>query len=361
MKKINITLVFIFISFLSFSQKNNSTQKADILLKNGFEENQYTGAVGAYSVDGKKAWESAVGYSDFKNKKNITPQTYIRIASIAKPMTAVAIMQLYEQGLIDLDKKIQTYIPDFPEKKEGEITVRHILNHTSGIPAYKNNREVESKKNFPNLKSAVDFFKQRELKGTPGKVYQYTSYGYVVLGLVIENVSGMSYEKYMQKNIWDKAGMKNTGVEIHGKKYKDYTQLYFLKKNGKRKRSKPNDLSNRVPGGGFYSTVGDLLKFGEAVIENKLIKKSSLELMLQNPGIRKKGNGYGFGWFLYGDNPEYGNVFGHSGGQTGCSAQMMILPEQKTVIAVVSNTSNSWNRVFNISTKLFGIAAEEKK
>lgn len=332
-------------------------QDANQLLQTSISENKFVGVTAGFSIDSTIVWAAGAGYSNSDQKTAFTEATLTRIASLVKPMTAIAIMQLYEQNKIDLDKAIQEYIPDFPVKKAGAITVRQLLSHTSGIAEYQSDKERENKKEYPTLKDATDIFKDRDLTGTPGAVYQYSTYGYVVLGLIIEKVSGMTYENYMQKNIWDKAGMAHTGIEHYGKNYPGKSELYHKNNKGKIKSQTPTNLSDRVPGGGIYSCLTDMLKFGRAVINNDLIKANTLEEMLQNPGIRKEGNPYGFGWFLYGENPKYGNVFGHGGAQTGASAQMMILPKEKTAIVVLSNTSGANQEATNLSIQLFDIAA----
>ena len=126
----------------------------------------------------------------------------------------------------------------------------------------------------------VELFQDRPLKFQPGSSFHYASYGYVVLGRIIEQVSGMTYEAYMQKHIWDRVGMKNTGVEKFDQAYDDKSQLYRAEK-GKTKIARKNNLSNRVPGGGIYSNVEDLLKFGEGILNHLFVKASTLEMMTE--------------------------------------------------------------------------------
>jgi len=275
-------------------------------------------------------------------------------------MTAIAIMQLYEQGKLSLDEPIQTYIPSFPKKKEGDITIWHLLQHSSGLGGYKNEKEQENRTHYPSLTDAVSLFKDRNLISTPGQGYNYTSYGYVVLGLIIESVSGMSYESYMQTNIWDKAQMHNTGVEYFGRDVAKKSLLYHKNSRGRINLANQTDLSDRIPGGGFYSTVSDMLRFGDAVLNNSLIKASTFKMMLENPNLKAEGNGYGFGWYLYGENPNYGNVVGHNGAQTGASTFLMLLPDQQTSIVVLANTSGAIQSAWNVTIQLFDISNEAK-
>lgn len=336
-------------------------ESANKLLNQSVEEAKLMGIAAGFSVDGKILWQSSAGYSDQEQSLEAKPDMLLRTASIVKPMTSVAILQLYEQNQIDLDASIQTYLPDFPVKKEGAISVRHLLQMSSGIKAYANGKEAKNLQNYPSLQEAVGIFQDRDLAFAPGSNFLYTTYGYVVLGLIIEKVSGLSYEEYMKKNVWDKCGMNHTGVEKYGSSYPNQASLYHKDKKGRIKSVKPTNLSDRVPGGGCYTTVGDMLQFGEAIINHQLIKESSLALMIANSGLKKEGNGYGMGWYLYGENPKYGNVFGHTGAQIGASGQLMILPEVKTSIIVLSNTSGALRDVSMIAVQLFQIAEEAAK
>ena len=333
--------------------------KANQLLTQVVDKNIYTGVAAGISIQENRVWLKAAGHSDKANNKAMEVQTITRTASIAKSMTAIAVIQLVEQGLIDLDAPIQTYIPDYPTKKAGTITTRQLLYQTAGIPNYASVKEVQNTKAFPSLANAVDVFKNRDLIHQPGTAFSYATYNYVVLGLIIEKVSGLTYEAYMTKNIWEKAGMQHTGVEKYKSQYANKSSLYHRNKKGKIKfANKENDLSNRIPGGGFHSTVEDLLRFGEAVINNELISAESLQMMLTKSNVEKPGNPYGMGWFMYGGKANPSGCFGHSGEQTGVSAQLMILPSRETVVVVLANTSGSWHEALELSIKLLNLSKE---
>jgi len=323
-----ITLILLLTCSLLNAQdwSEDHSAKAEALLNKMVKDGSHAGATAGVATNDEILWVGSHGYADVKSKTPHSNSTITRLASIAKPMTAVAILQLVEKGMIDLDAPIQTYLPTYPRHKEGDITTRQLLQHSSGMPAYKNIKEIETKHHYSSLESAIEVFKNRKLEHKPGTAYYYTTYGYVVLGRIIEQVSGLSYETYMQQNIWDK-----------------------------RKTSKANNLSNRIPGGGFQSTSEDILKFGQALLNNTLISQTSFDMMIADPQIRAKeaGNGYGMGCYLYGQNDKKGFVFGHSGGQTGCSSQLMILPDAKLVTVALSNTANTWEEAFGLSVQIF--------
>jgi serine beta-lactamase-like protein LACTB len=322
------------------------------------EEVNIVGVVAAYAVDGEVRWKGGAGWSCEKTETKFTDTTLTRIASIAKPMTAVAIMQLVEKGVLGLDEPIKKYLDDFPTKEKGDITTRHLLGHTSGISQYQNTEEVENTQNFKDLQAAMAIFKDRPLLFESGSDFFYTSYGYVVLGRIIEEVSGLSFEEYMQENIWQPAGMTRTMVEKAGIDYQNKACLYH-KKRKKAKPAQQNDLSNRVPGGGFISTLDDMLSFGNALLNGKLVSVETLEVMSSSQFAQKEGNPYGLGFFLYGPPPHEHLVIGHSGEQTGCAAQLMLIPKSKTVVVVLANTSGTWKEVVNVSGELIRLSETE--
>ncbi len=326
------------------------------LLKQLVLENKVVGAAAGYTVNGKTFWQGAKGFANKATKQPFEEATKVRMASIAKSMTALAVMQLVEQNRIALDAPIQTYLPDYPKQRTTQITTRQLLSHTSGIAGYKNTKEAETKINYPRLSDAIALFKNRPLLFEPGTQYSYTTYGYTLLGAIIESVSGLTFEAYMQKHIWDIAGMTNTGVDKYGIQKDNSSNLYSRNKKGKIKDGEENNLSNRIPGGGFYTTVGDMLKFGNAVIDNTFVQPETLSLMRQHHSLEKERNAYGFGWYLYNPKPNEGAIIGHSGGQTGCSSQLFIIPEKGIVAIVLANTSGAGKEATILASELLKLA-----
>lgn len=336
--------------------------KANDLINENMVSHNFLGVTAGLYMDDGGTYASAAGFVDKSSQKRATVDMLGRIASVSKPMTAIAIMQLYEKGILDLDKPIQNYITEFPKKAKGDITIRHLLKHTSGIPHYSSKWEALSFTHYPTLVDALDAFKDKELDFEPGTQYRYTSYGYTVLGAIIEEVTQMSYGDYMKKNIWDKAGMSNTSLEEAGQEYDNKSKQYLKIKTTYIKSPK-TDLSIIYPAGGIQSTIGDLLKFGEAVLNNKLIKSSTLELMINAKDELAPAAGddpYGFGWGVY-DDPTYGRIIQHGGTQPGTSSFFSIYMDHKIVSAVMSNSFGTRQNVFYLSRGLASLALEHKK
>ena len=317
-------------------------------------KNKNIGIAAAYAVNGEVKWSQSAGLNCQDSDIPFSSTTLTRIASIAKNFTAVAVMQLVEKKLINLDSPIENYLNDLPVDKK-QITVLQLLSHTSGISQYLGEKEIENTIHYESLHDAMDVFIQRPLLFESGTKYFYTTYGYVVLGSIIEAVTSLSYEDYMSKYIFDVAGMHNTSIEYINKDYINKSCLYH--NNGRKtKEGKQNDLSNRIPGGGFHSTLEDVLKFGNGLLDGKLISKESLDTMLQIQPVEYDGNKYGLGWYMYGPPPNENLVIGHSGGQTGCSSQLMIIPKSNTVVIVLSNTSGTYPDIVTFASNLIGFS-----
>ncbi|MEO1369243.1 MAG: serine hydrolase domain-containing protein [Acidobacteriota bacterium] len=329
-------------------------------LQDAVAEKHFAGVSAAMARGGEILWTGAAGDCDVDAKRACTPSTPMRIASITKPMTAVAILQLHEKGKLDLDAPIATYLPDYPAEAASTITTRQLLHHTAGLRGYKSSRERETVKEYPTLADAAEVFSRRDLLFEPGSAYSYSTYGYVVLGWVLESVSGMGYEEYLRENIWGPASMESTGVERFAREYPSHSELYTKSKRGRIKEAKRNNLSNRIPGGGVYSTAEDLLRFGHSLLDGTLLSAESLAALRRHPDVeRGSNNPYGLGFFVYQDDPERGSLIGHSGGQTGASGQLMILPERGLVVAVLANTSRSWERAIALSVEMIQAAVAE--
>lgn len=302
-------------------------------------DNKHVGVVAAYSVDGELKWKGENGYRNHETKEPFTSSTFTRVASLAKPMTAIAIMQLVESGQLDLDAPITQYI-EYPSLSKTAITTRHLLAHTSGIAGYADYKEAQNDINYPTLIDAMNIYKQRELLFEPGSGFNYTSYGYVVLGVMIEQISGIPYAEYMKTNIWEKAGMMNTSIEVQGMNYDNRSQLYH-KKRKKAKLAVQNDLSNRIPAGGFSTTLEDMMSFGQAVINHTLISEDVFQEMMEISYQPEEGNPYGLGFQLYGSKGSEAVLIGHGGGQTGTNSQLFIDRGRKIVAVCISNTSGT--------------------
>ena len=295
-------------------------------------------------------WLSSAGYLTKSSEQSPNKSSLFRIASISKSMTAVAILQLFEKGLIDLDAPIQKYLPEFPKKAKGEITIRQLLKHRAGIPHYKSKLGIFNFTHYDNSIDALDKFKGRELLFKPGTEFRYSSYGYVLLGAIIEKTTDQSYQDYMNENIWQPAGMNFTSIEKDDIEYKNKAGLYI--KLGKIFiRSPKNDLSYMQSGGGIQSTAQDLLKFGQAILNYKLINPSTTELMMKLSTNKENEIEYTYGWDSW-VSSKYGRIMEHNGAQIGASSYLRIYFDKKIVVATLSNSLSTSGAVKDLSLSL---------
>lgn len=333
--------------------------KADSILNNAILMNDFIGASSGVYKEGIGTWLGNAGFSNKQKNQRSNKNTVHRIASLSKPLTAVAIMQLYESGQIKLDESIHTYLPEFPKKSKGDITIRQLLNHTSGIKHYESNWDGISFTRYKTVIEALDEFKDRPLSFKPGTGYEYSTYGYTMLGAIIEKVSGLSYEEYMRTNIFHPASMKNTEIEDSKTNYPNKAELY-IKLGSNYIRSPKTDLSVKAPGGGIHSTAADLLNFGKAILEHKLIDSTSLEMMIKKTHNLKQGTPYGFGWYIL-DDEKLGKVILHGGSQSGASANLQIALDQKIVSVCLANNFNSDGGVQWLSRELQELISDKEK
>jgi len=275
-----------------------------------------------------------------------------RIASISKSITAVAIMQLVEQGRIQLDSNARNYLRYLPQKKWA-FTVRQLLSHTSGIRSYKNQEEFNSKLNFGSVREAILYVVKDTLEYQPGTKYLYSTLAYNLLAGIVEQVSSLSFEEYLQKNIFDVVGMNSTKLDFPKKIIPNRAKGY--EKNSFRafENAPFVDLTIKFPGGGILSTVEDLLKFSNGLLQNKLIKKQTLETMLvETTLLNGKKIPYGLGLDFGVDN--YGRkFFGHAGGGTGFVSQIMCYPELNLAAAHIINCRD--RNLINIAEEITAI------
>jgi serine beta-lactamase-like protein LACTB, mitochondrial len=295
----------------------------------------------AVVVDDHLAWEGAVGLADVENGVAARADTVYRIASISKPIAATAVMQLVERGRVSLDDPVRKYVPFFPDKGGLPLTVRHVLNHTSGIRHYKAG-EMESVTRFNSVADAAKIFEEDPLLFTPGKKYSYSTYAYNLLAGVVESASGLSYEAYLNEHIFGPAGMDATRLE-RAEDIVAHRARQYVKVAGSVQNAHYADLSVKWAGGGVISTAGDLARFHIALDQGKLLKRETLREMY-TPARLSDGSTstYGLGWMISTD--AQGRTWvAHSGGATGGTTYLLRNPEAKVAVVVLCNVQNAGN------------------
>jgi D-alanyl-D-alanine carboxypeptidase len=280
---------------------------------------------------GRIIFEKAAGLANRESRTPNTLATQFRNGSMNKMFTATAVMQLVEAGKLSLDDTVGKVIPDYPNAEVArKVTIRHLLGHTGGTGDFFG---PEFMKNRLTLKTHADYvamFGGRAPLFEPGAEYRYSNYGMVLLGAIIERVSGLSYFDYVRTKVFEPAGMMSTGSLPEVDTVPDRSAGYM--RNGDAWAPNTDTLPwSGTSAGGGYSTAGDFFRFAEALQSGKLISKDSLTQMT-TPGLNPQ---YGFGMFLSGDGAT--RSFGHSGGAPGQNGDLRVFPESGYVIVALSN------------------------
>ncbi len=267
-----------------------------------------------------------------------TTDTKFRIGSITKQFTAACILQLIEKGKISLDDKLDKFIPGFP--KGDSVTVHMLLNHTSGIASYTDLSDFGKVATLSlGIDSMISFFKNRPYNFSPGTKWKYNNSGFFLLGYIIEKVSGQSYENYLRKNILDKLGMMNTGVDrldtILPLRAKGYSKV-----NAKYVNADFISLAWPYSAGILYSTVDDMYKWDRALYQTSVISASSKQKMF-TPG--KSNYGYGIIIDSLGDHLRTW----HNGGIPGFVSNISRYINDDVCIIVLSNDDFNADAVAN--------------
>jgi serine beta-lactamase-like protein LACTB, mitochondrial len=297
--------------------------------------------------NGEYEWGGGFGFADLENNAPASEHTLFRLASISKPLTATAAMQLYERGQLDLNAPVQKYCPAFPVKP-WPITTRQVMGHLAGIRHYKtgpDDMEIGNTKHFENpIQAGLDFFKNEPLLSEPGTQFHYSTQGYTLVACVIEGASGSKYVDVIRQNVLVPAGMTHTQVDDRFAIIPKRTRFYQKTESGVVQNADFLDSSYKIPGGGWLSSAEDMAKFEVAILNDKLIKRSTRDLMWtplkpstppSDGSSNAKKSGYGLGWGA-GDQDGIA-IVSHNGGQQGTSTSFLIAPEQKIGVVVLTN------------------------
>jgi len=286
--------------------------------------------------DGKPVLSEAYGFADREHKTPNTLHTRFRIGSMNKMFTAVATLQLAQAGMLGLNDPIGKYLTDYPNKDvASKVTIHHLLTHTGGTgdifgPEFEAHRlELRSPQDY------VKLYGQRAPKFEPGSRFEYSNYGFVLLGAIISRVSGQSYYDYMREHVYVPANMTSTGSDPESQDVLDRSIGYTHMDAGSQLKPNTDTLPYRgSPAGGGYSTVEDLARFATAVEQNKLLNAHYTELLTTGKsGTPDNGYAYGFG-----DRKINGTrCFGHGGGAPGMNGDLEICPGSGYVVAVLAN------------------------
>jgi CubicO group peptidase (beta-lactamase class C family) len=344
-----ISLFYAFILLFStetaFTQTYKKFEREEELsefVKNQMQVDQIPGLSLGF-VKNEIFWANGYGYIDLENKVPADKFSTYRLASNTKSMTAAAVLKLYEDNKLQLDDPVNKYVPYFPNKK-WPVTIRQLLGHIGGISHYKNYEKEGQIKENKHTKEAIEIFDEFELVSRPGTKFNYSSYGYNLLGAVIEEASDMPYEKYLDKYIWEPLKMDHIFLDEPQQIIENRAEGYKLV-FGKLQNSEFVNITSRFASGGICASVTDLLKYGSGLNSNKILSENTIQMMESSMALE---NGvytdYGMGWRVHPVNGHH--MIYHTGGQPETRTMLVRLPEENLTIAVAYNLEGGHLRDF---------------
>jgi CubicO group peptidase (beta-lactamase class C family) len=276
------------------------------------------------------------GMANLEHTVTNTPQTKFRLGSVTKQFTAAAILQLQEQSLLKLNYPISTYLPEYPQGEQ--VTVHHLLTHTSGVPSYTSFSDYAQKKRIRmTLNDTIAWFSDKPLEFTPGDRYHYSNSGYTLLAKLIETASGQSYADYLHHQIFQPLQMADSGYDRPELILPHRASGYAPFETGYR-HAEFIDMSIPSGAGGLYSTVEDLYRWDQALYSDAVLSEASRHLMVTPAVDMGEENGsayYCYGWVS--DRPYNRERVGHGGRIDGFTSSIARFPHEQAVVIVLSN------------------------
>ena len=308
-----------------------SVRKAiDSAIVSEMEKQQVVGLAIGIIQEGEVVYIQEYGYADLSKKRKVNDSTLFRWASVAKPMTAVAAMQLVEAGKLDLDADIRAIVPEYPDKGE-VITMRQLLGHLGGMPHYQDgiiasDIEYKQKHPFEDVVVALDKFKETPLVSTPGTSYHYSTHGFILASAVIQRAGEEQFARQVEKRIAKTLKMHSLQPDYQWKSRSKRAKGY-KKVNGKVVESTNTDVSWKLGAGGWISNIGDLAKFAAGLMGDELLSQDSKNIMWEqqkDASGKETGNGLGFGISTQNSSLRVS----HNGAQEKTRTRMVLYPRE---------------------------------
>jgi D-alanyl-D-alanine carboxypeptidase len=314
----------------------------DSYLSSLVAENKLSGAV-LVAKDGVTIASKAAGVANRATGAPITLNTKFNLGSMNKMFTAVAIAQLAQAKRLSFDDPVSKRLPDYPNKEVADkLTIHQLLTHTSGMGMYWNEKFMSQREKLLTVAAHLPLFTSDPLLFSPGEKFQYSNAGYMVLGAIIEKVSGQDYYSYVQEHIYKPAGMTDTGFYEPGKEIPNLAIGYSkMSPDGKQLEEARDNTNTREvrggPAGGGYSTVGDLVKFHMALRSYKLLNEEFTKLV--TTGKVDTGGPIGRYAYGFGDKVFDGKrIVGHNGGSPGIAANFEMYPDSGYTSVMLMNS-----------------------
>ncbi|OAB47415.1 serine hydrolase domain-containing protein [Paenibacillus antarcticus] len=326
------------------------TEKMNAYLEPLAQDHKFSGAILA-SLHGEVVYSNAFGKANIELSVDNTTKTKFRIASITKTFTAVCILQLVELGQLHLEDPLSKYYPDYTNGDH--ITIHHLLTHTSGIANYTDDPHMLEWAVHPSTPEEImERFSQKELDFSPGEQYKYSNSGYILLGSILEQITGQSYDQYLQEHIFEPLGMKDSRLDRPDYILDLRAAGYHLSEEGTLLNAPFFNSTNAYSAGAIISTVEDLHIWDQALYTNQLLGKSSIDQMF-TPFKGEQDYLYGYGWVI--QETPYGKLVTHTGGIPGFTSILLRFIDCGLCVHVLSNIAQD---VSEIGKKISDIIQE---
>jgi len=332
-----LILAFGLLFNLTYAQQKDDEQLVtyfDKIFSEQFKTDE-PGVTALVSRNGQIIYKKAFGMANLELNTPMQVDNVFWIASIGKQFTAVAILQLMEQGKLNLQDEITKFIPDYPTQGN-KITIEHLLTHTSGIHNFSGMKDPDKKLALdctPN--EVIDFFKNLPMRFAPGTNWEYSNSGYFLLGYIIEQITGKPYSEYLEENFFKPLGMTNTQYANDTRIIKNRVGAYSLGDYGF-ENSQSRNITHVYSAGAIQSTVEDFFKWHQAVHTYKLVKKENLDKAITRYKLTDgTETDYGYGWRL-GYVYESPSIW-HGGSIEGFGTMEIYLPKEDVFVAVFAN------------------------
>lgn len=322
----------------------DAVQQGRQVVRAGLIEQNLPGLSVAVGAAGEIVWAEGFGWADLENRVPVSPGTRFRIGTASTALTSAAVGLLLEKHRLKLDEKIQTYVPEFPEK-QWPLTMRHLMGHTAGIRNDGGDEGPLLSKHCERPVEGLEPFAERALLFAPGTQYRYSSYGWILVSAAVEAAADEPFLTFMRRQIFDPLGMDDTKPDSADEAVPNRATFYFPKfaadPHYGLHLTRRLDYSCYAGASAFLSTPSDLVRFGMAINTGRLLQPATVQL-LQAPQRLTSGaeTGYGLGWDL--ETVELAGAqtrwVGHDGTTMGgMVASFITFPEQGIVVAVMSN------------------------
>lgn len=310
-------------------------QRLDRLVLDAYPSATEPGAAVLVMVDGKPVLRKGYGMADVKKGVKVTPDMIFRIASITKQFTSVGVLQLVQQGKVSLDDPITKFLPDFDNRGK-TITVENLLSHTSGLPNYNEGPDY-FKGMTRDLKPAeiVKLVAGKPVEFEPGTRFRYSNTNYVLLGMLIEKVTGRTYAENLESSIAKPLGLADTRYSRDDALTPRHARGYDQESSGQWVPMKPMSMTQPFAAGAIESTVDDLAKWTQALADGKAVDSKLLNRAWTPYKPTEGPSDYGYGWSIRTESGE--RWIGHNGGMNGFQSAAVWIPEKKVFVAILRN------------------------